>query len=92
MFGSGQNISRQDAMVMIYNALVYSERVPSGGEAKDFNDKNDIADYAKDSINTLSAAGIISGDDKGNVSPKAQVTRAEAAVMIYNVLMNVNLK
>ena len=53
------------------NALKYDESLPQGGDKKVFLDAKDISDYAAEAIATLSSAGLISGDDKGNVSPKA---------------------
>ncbi len=46
-----------------------------------FNDESDMADYAKGSVYSLKAAGYDS-----MFSPKHFCTRAEAAVMIYNVI------
>ena len=91
VFGSGQNILRQDAIVMAYNALKYDESMPQGENEKVFNDENDISEYAKEAIDVLSATGIITGDDMGNVSPKSDITRAEAAMLVYNIMIKLNL-
>ena len=84
-FGVGMNITRQDMCVMMYNVLKSLTTLP---EAKDnsFKDGEDIADYAEEAINVLSAAGVINGDDDGNCNPKSSATRAEAAQMLYNAL------
>ena len=48
-------------------------------------DVDSIAEYARESIESLYKKGIISGSD-GNINPNGFATRAEAAVMIYNIL------
>lgn len=78
MFGSGQNITRQDAAVMLCKAL---------GRTSDYDitkiaDCDEIADYALSSVKSLYSDGILSGNDKGEFNPKTNITRAEAATMI----------
>ncbi len=49
-----------------------------------FNDKGDIAGYAANSLATLVKEGLIAGS--GNkLNPRAQTTRAEAAVSLYRI-------
>ena len=45
--------------------------------AKVFKDQDAIADWAKESVLTLSASGIISGDGNGNFRPDDSITREE---------------
>ena len=54
--------------------------------AEPFGDENDIRSYALDAVNTLKAEKIVNGDQNNNFNPLANTTRAEAAVIIYNVL------
>ncbi len=91
VFGSGQNILRQDAVVMMYNALKYIKRAENGDVVKNFNDESSVSDYAMEAVDVLSSCGIIKGDNTGNLSPKADITRAEAAVIIYNVMKKYDL-
>ena len=46
----------------------------------------EITGYALDAVNTLKAEKIVNGDQNNNFNPLANTTRAEAAVIIYNVL------
>ena len=69
------NISRQDAAVIIYRLCG-----GAGGNAQ-FGDYAEIADYAKEAVSSLAAAGIIAGSD-GNFYPGNTLTRAEAAVIL----------
>jgi len=91
LFGSGQNILRQDAVVMVYNALKYINRAENGDVIKNFNDESEVSDYARTAVDVLSSCGIIKGDNIGNLYPKADITRAEAAVIIYNVMTKYDL-
>ncbi|MNT64601.1 Endo-1,4-beta-xylanase A precursor [compost metagenome] len=52
-----------------------------------FTDYNSISGYAADDIAALAAAGFIKGDAKQQMNPAAPSTRAEAAVLIYRILM-----
>ena len=55
-------------------------------EAEAFADDSDIADYAKDAVYYLRNKGIISGTDNGNYEPLRIMTRAEAAVVVNNII------
>lgn len=79
-FNPMENITRQDAAVMIYRVLNTSETAEAS-----FGDTTEISDYARDAVGYLSKLGIINGSD-GNFMPKNNATRAEAAVMICNML------
>lgn len=83
-FGVGKPIIRQDAAVIIERAL--SKRNYTGsGEKKQFADSAEISDYARASVERLSADGLFNGSDNGNFMPQSTLTRAEAAQVIYNV-------
>lgn len=85
-FGVGAKISRQDAAVILNRVATannYNFSVPSN--IIRFNDDNEIAEYASDDVYTLKDAGVVSGDG-GNFRPGSYMTRAEAAVIIYNML------
>ena len=47
---------------------------------------SDIAEYAKDAVETLTAAGIINGMGDGVFAPCGTVTRAQAAKVVYGLL------
>lgn len=84
-FMSEADITRQDAAVMIYRALLYKGKNLSAGELT-FTDRADISEYAADAVAALSGLGIINGMDDGNFSPRNMTSRAQAAVMIYRVI------
>lgn len=85
IFGSGQNITREDMAVIAYRAAVKSGK--SFLESDElFADDEAISDYAKDAVNALRASGIMSGKGNGRFEPKAFATRAEAAKMIHTLI------
>lgn len=85
-FGSGMNVTRQDAAVILCRAAEYkSIQLNRDGEKRIFNDSADISDYAKEAVNRLSAVGAVSGDENGNFMPFGNTTRAEAAKLIYSL-------
>lgn len=82
-FGVGQNISREDVCVLLYRILDAKGKVVTQRTAdSDFTDRDDISDYALSSVDYLYANGMIQGMGDGTFSPKANLTRAEAAVLI----------
>ncbi len=86
-------LSRQDAMVLLVEALDAADKtLPASGTLTldDFSDSGKISPYAVDAVETLVEAGIIQGYD-GKLNPKAGVSRAEMAVILYRVLDALNL-
>ena len=84
-FGVGQKITRQDMAVIIKNVLAYFNVTLSKKDLT-FTDKEQISDYALDSVSRLVAKGIINGYDDNTFKPKGFATRAEAAKMLYGIL------
>ncbi len=61
-FGVGNNVSRQDVAVIICRLLErYGVKVDSTGVAKTFSDNADIADYATESVKTLTGMSVLNG-------------------------------
>ena len=88
-FGVGENITRQDAAVVLFNALKISKPEAVEGIAIDelsFADSDYISAYALYAVSVLNKLGVINGDNNGYFNPTANATRAEAAVMINKVL------
>ena len=85
MFGTGANISREDMTVMLYRALKATGKSMDNVQ-NEFNDKNMIADYAKESVDTMTAHGIINGVGNNMFAPEKSATRAEAAVVILRCI------
>ncbi len=86
-FAPNDKITRQDAAVIIEKAVAAAGKtLPEKREELNFNDKADISDYANESVNLLTKAEIINGYDDNTFRPLGNCTRAEAAVMLNNLL------
>ncbi|MBP3360888.1 MAG: S-layer homology domain-containing protein [Clostridia bacterium] len=88
-FGIGKKITRQDAAVMLLNAVVaYDNEIIANAEAgaPEFSDIDDISSYALYSVSVLGKLGIVKGGENGKFNPLGTATRAEAAVMIGRVM------
>lgn len=86
-FGVSRPVTRQDMSVMLYEALRKKGiELKAEDEAAAFNDEALIADYAKEAVKGLQAAGVINGLEDGCFNPAGYTTRAEAAKVIYGVL------
>lgn len=85
-FAPDENIKRQDMAVIVKNILENKGYSNSGDDVSAFADENDISDYAVSAVNTLKKAGIVNGDEDNNFKPLDRTTRAEAAVIVYNVI------
>lgn len=80
-FGIGNNVTREDFAVMICRALNYTASKDSS-----FTDKGEISTYAADAVNALYERGIVGGYEDGSFKPKAKISRAEGAKIIYGIL------
>lgn len=77
-FAPNTPITREQAAVMLARYLKFTG-VSLENSTLDFQDTSAISAYAKESVGAMQKAGLLSGDDKGNFRPDAQITRAEIA-------------
>lgn len=82
-FAPNSPITRQDAAVIVYRALKNEDIILNG--SADFEDFNDISLYALTAVGAFKEFGILSGDGT-NFYPLNNITRAEAAKLLYNAL------
>ena len=87
-FRPNENITRQDASVMIYRFISHSGIKLEAGKL-DFVDNDAISDYAKTAIESLLHSEIINGMPDGSFAPVNGTTRAEAAKMVYGMLVQI---
>lgn len=90
-FGTGLYITREDAAVLLSRTITSVGKTLTSKSEAEFTDANDISDYAKEHVNIMSAAGIISGMGDGTFVPKGNCTRAQAATVIYNIIKALKL-
>lgn len=88
-FGTGYAITRQDLLTILYRA-VSSKISPSEIKELTFTDTADIDAYAYDCVEAMYSLGVVNGFSDGSFKPKNNATRAEAAVIIYNVYKLLN--
>ena len=86
-FGPYDLITREQMALMTLKAAEVMGVSLVGADAGTFTDDADIADWSRDAVYTLSNAGIINGMGDGTFAPKANATRAQAAVIIYNTFI-----
>ncbi len=86
LFGVGSNVTRQDAAVMLYRALLNLGISFETDASCEFADAKDISDYAIDAVSALSADKVISGYETGEFKPNGKLTRAEAAKLVYSII------
>ncbi len=80
-FYPNNNISRQEAAVIVYRCI--SDKLSK--ETADFGDSAEIAEYASEAIGQLAANGIMQGTEN-LFRPSANLTRAESAALLNNIL------
>ncbi len=76
-FGPDDSITREQAAVILVKALGITSDT-----GQDFVDNGAVSYWALASVKGVSAYGIISGYPDGSFKPKANVTRAQAAVIL----------
>lgn len=79
-----EDITRQDAALIIQRALAAKNKILT--KTAEFSDAGDISDYAKDAVAYLAGEGVLSGFEDGSFKPLNNISRAEAAVIIYNAM------
>lgn len=85
-------ITRQDMMILAKKALEtkLGTTIDGSETALDkFADKDEISFYAVDSLAAMVEKGIVNGTGN-NIEPKANTTRAQAAVIICKILDQMN--
>ena len=84
-FGTGMSITREDMVVMIYNALK-SRGVSMPVADLRFDDASMISGYAVNAVGALYKMGAVNGVSETEFAPKGIASRAQAAKIIYGVL------
>lgn len=88
-FGVGAYITRQDMSVMLYNALKSKGiEIVKKRDYESFDDEHNISSYATESVKALYEMGCINGMGEGVFDPKTTSSRAMAAQIIYNSVIN----
>lgn len=84
-FNPNGKITRQDMATICYRVLESIGKIADTAEKKEFSDENEISEYAKKAVETLSGMGVINGKGNKMFAPKDFATRAEAAKIIHSL-------
>ncbi len=85
-FGIGVPLSRQDLAVILKRFLDKEQVKYTAESTVLYADSSEIADYAKDAVSKLCGNNVMSAKENNLFAPKAEATRADAAIAIYNAL------
>jgi len=88
-FNPNGALSRQDAMVMVRNALRaanWSVGSSSTENLSMFPDGGRVSEYARDAVSTLVRLGAVNGDSNGYLRPQSTINRAEVAMILHYVM------
>ena len=84
-FAPNKLISRQEAATLIANALEYLGYGSYEAEEGRYTDGDAIASWAEDQIETVYQEEIMQGFPSGQFMPNSNLTRAQAAQIIYKL-------
>ena len=93
-FDPGREVTREQMIVMMMNALNYSKLAltqPKTVDIDQYGDSNEISAWALEPMKTAVNLGLIQGKGNGTLDPKGPATRAEVMVIIekvYNLIYN----
>lgn len=82
-----RTITREEMMALVVRSLValdYMEE-PTEVDLSKFVDGDLVQGYAAPYATYLAKEGIVQGDNQNRINPSSNVTRAEAAVMLYRL-------
>ncbi len=83
-FKPNQEMTREEAFVILYRAVKDQLIVASGAAKPSFADESGVSSWAKEALAALAEAGIIKGYEDGSIRPKEKITRAEIASIVAN--------
>ncbi|MGI6255988.1 MAG: S-layer homology domain-containing protein, partial [Acutalibacter sp.] len=88
-FHPTSSLTRQDAMVMLYQAMAAAGmEMPQANLSvlNKFGDRASITDYAVQRVAVLVQMGVVSGDTLNRLNPQKAISRAEMAAVLHNAL------
>ncbi len=81
-FGTEDNISLQEALVILIRALGLETMAPTPYAITPFADDNKISTYARNSVYVASKIGLINADQRGYIYPESYITIGETSVLM----------
>lgn len=87
-FRPSAQVTRQDAMVMVYNTMRATGKISPVTDTSNLNsfpDASSVPAYARPAVSALVRMGAVSGDN-GYLNPNNSITRAEASIILHFVM------
>ena len=78
-------ITRQEIAVVLAN-IARDKGMNDLNAVPEFKDESDIADWAKSSVEYVTALGLLKGIDSDYFAPKSEATRAQAVVVLSRII------
>ncbi len=93
-FGPDAIIDRQTMAVMIHRTTdaLNIELNEDWSAMMDYDDLDEVADWAIEGIAYCSMTGLMHGNDDGNFAPKRTLTRAEGAAVLVRLAEHMNIE
>ena len=94
-FGPSDDITREQFILILYRYAKmkgYDVSVSGTANLLGYADASQISDYAREAMAWACEKGLISGTNRGTLSPTGGATRAEAAAILMRFLENVGGK
>ncbi|MDD3169368.1 MAG: 5'-nucleotidase C-terminal domain-containing protein, partial [Eubacteriales bacterium] len=79
------NISREQLAAILYR---YKAPEQAAGSLDNFPDNAEVSSWAADAMRWAVSSGLLAGDNKGNLSPGGNATRAEVATTLQRFIEN----
>ncbi len=91
LFGTNENITREDMVVIMYRYCKYKGIATNGRAALSrFPDAGQVSGYAKEAVQWAVANGIINGrSNTGMLDPKGNASRVETAAIIQRFMTKI---
>ena len=89
LFSPDDYLTRETALTFLYRSAACLDidfENTNEDLLSSFTDRNDISDWAAESMNTLAHMKIICGTGENKAEPQRVLSKAEAATIIYNAL------
>lgn len=87
-FAPNEKITREQMAIMLDNFSTNTGLVlPEMNAEVSFTDNGLISPWAVDAVNKIVSSGIMGGYPEGDYKPQGNATRAEAATVIYKLIM-----
>lgn len=87
-FAPNANITREQMAIMLSNFARSTQLVlPENGNGATFTDNAMISEWASESVGKIVSAGVMGGYPEGDYKPQGNATRAEAATVVYKLIL-----